>query len=170
MKITVVLVLMMLLSGCAGAAWETVEDINTAIPAASWQEAAYSIEIGIPSDLALQEQTADWSLYATENGELEVETRRFLASDMKQAVKTLSGFSADRMTILQTTRFDLPEYQFAWLAQTEQGSRLYRADFVIDGMECYAVVCSRPEEAGMAFDEPIRHVFSTFGLYMDEGV
>ena len=170
MKSAVCFVLLMMLSGCAMPVWETVEDTHPVVPVASWQEEAYEIEIGVPSDLALQEESADWQLYATADGTFEVETRRFLASDLDDAVRTLSGYASDQLTILKTTRFDLPEYQFAWLALTEQGSRVYRAKLVMNELDCYAVVCSRAETAGTAYEEPMRQVFSTFGLYIDEGV
>ena len=101
---------------------------------------------------------------------MEVETRTFLTSGLDSAVSMVSGFEAEKLTILKTTRFDMPEYQFAWAAQTEQGMRLYRADLVLDGMTCYAVVCSHSEDVGTGCDTQIRQVFSSFGLFTDEGV
>ena len=101
---------------------------------------------------------------------MEVETRVFPASDMASAVKVLSGYEEDRLNILQTERFDMPEYQFAWVTQTECGQRLSRADIVIDETACYAIVCSTLEQSGNAHAEDVRQVMATFGLYTDEGV
>lgn len=168
MKRGYLLAALLLLTGCSKPVWETVDDEMPLVPAASWQDTAYEIALGLPEGVTLREETADARLYAGEA--LEVETSRFLTSGMESAVRALSGYEADEMTILQTTRFGLPEYQFAWVSQTEQGSRLYRADLVLDGMDCYAVVCSRPESAGDTLDPAIRQVFSSFGLFTDEGV
>lgn len=159
-----VLVLMMLLSGCSVPVWETVDDPMPSEQVASWQESSYVIQVGLPDGLALMEETEDAAVYATENGELEVETQKFLTSGLDSAVRTLSGFPSEELTILQTTRFDLPEYQFAWVSQTEQGARLYRADLVLDGTCCYAVVCSSLESAGDYYAFQARQVFSSFGL------
>lgn len=168
-KVCLALVFLML-SGCAAPVWETVEDKVPVLPVASWLENAYTVQCGVPSGVELLEQREDWQVYGTADGELEVETRTFLASSLNSAVKTLSGYQADELTILRTSRFGLPEYQFAWVSQTEQGSRLYRADLVLDDTACYAVVCSRPEAAGNRHDREIRQVFSSFGLFTDEGV
>jgi len=170
MKILSLVVVCLLLTGCSAPVWETVEDVVPAVPVSSWLEDAYSVQFGLPSSVELLEEREDWKVYGTRDGELEIETRTFLTSCPESAVRTVSGFEAEELTILQTSRFGLPEYQFAWVAQTEQGSRLYRADLVLDETDCYAVICSRPESAGNDHDTEIRQVFSSFGLFTDEGV
>ncbi len=169
-RVCVIGLLCLLLSGCTATAWETVEDETPAVTVSSWLEDAYSVRFGVPASAVLLEEREGWQVYGTEDGSLEIETRTFLASGPESAAKTVSGFDASELTILQTSRFGLPEYQFAWVSQTEQGSRLYRADLVLDGVDCYAVICSRPEDAGSAADDEIRQVFASFGLDIDEGV
>lgn len=161
---------LLLLTGCTQTVWETVDDESSSVPTASWQQTAYEIQLGVPQGLELMEQTENSAFYAGHSGGLEVETCRFLSADCDSAIRAVSGFEAQELTILQTRRFDFPEYQFAWVAQTAEGSRLYRADLVMNDVDCYAVICSRPEEAGTALDQEISQVFSTFGLYLDEGV
>lgn len=168
MKRMLLFAALLLLSGCSRPVWETVEDELPLVAAASWQDTAYEITLGLPEGVTLREETDAFRLY--EGEELQVETCRFLTAGLDSAVRMVSGYEAQELTILQTTRFDLPEYQFAWASQTEQGSRLYRADLVLDGTVCYAVVCSRPESAGNTLDAGIRQVFSSFGLFTDEGV
>ena len=170
MKRVCLVLLCLLLSGCSTPVWETVEDEIPVAAVSSWLEEAYTVQFGVPESVSLLEEREGWQVYGTEDGSLEIETRTFLTSGLESAVRTVSGFEAEELTILQTTRFGLPEYQFVWLAQTEQGSRLYRADLVLDGMDCYAVICSRPESAGDDYDQEIRQVFSSFGLFTDEGV
>jgi len=170
MKQVCLVLLFLVLSGCTAPVWETVEDEMPAVAVSSWLEDAYTVQFGIPETVNLQEEREGWQVYGTEDGSLEIETRIFLTSGLESAVRTVSGFEAEELTILQTSRFGLPEYQFAWVAQTEQGSRLYRADLVLDETDCYAVICSRPESAGNDHDTEIRQVFSSFGLFTDEGV
>ena len=160
MKIVVLLLMLVFLAGCGAQAetWETVEDtiIQTEVSLSE-----YDITVGLPES-ALTDWTDNCCRYETEH--LQVETSAFQAVDLNAAVRYLSGFEADKLTILQTTRFDLPEYQFAWYCQTAEGGRLCRADLVMDGMNCYVVVCSFSEEAGEPAWAEARQVFSAFGL------
>lgn len=168
MKWLVLVSLLLTLCGCgAKPVWEVVEDLQPAGNVTPWQETAYDIHIALPQEADLIGQHQDAALY--EAGNLEIMTSRFLASDYTAAVEYLSGYEAERLNILQTTRFDLPEYQFAWYSETEEGGRMFRADFVMDGMTCYAVVCSAPEAIGDFMDQ-VRPVFSTFGLLSPDSV
>ena len=161
--VCLVLMILLLLTGCGAApVWETVEDFVPEVPVSAWQEDARTVQIRVPEGTVLAEAADGYQLY--EAGELLIETSTFLASDLDTAVRRLSGYERDRLMILQTTKFDLPEYQFAWYSQTEEGGRLCRADLVMDGMTCYAVVCSTPEAAGDSYDTQSRQVFASFDL------
>ena len=168
-KLILPLVILVFLTGCSSPVWETVDD-TIEVSASSWLEEVYSIEIGVPRAVSLLDTCDDRSIYSNDDGSFEVETWTFLASDLDTAVKMLTGYRADELNILQTERFDLPEYQFAWVTQTEQGSRICRADMVVDGLDHYAVICSTLEGAGDTYASDVRQVISTFGLYTDEGV
>ena len=162
MKIIALLGILFLLTGCSvsTATWETVEDQLPELSTAA-EQTRYDIAVGLP-ETALTDEVEDCRRYETQA--LQVEVSTFFASDFQDAVHRLSGFSADKLTVLQTSRFGLPEYQFAWYCQTEEGGRLCRADMVMDGVTCYAVVCSAPESGGEAAREAARQVFSSFGL------
>lgn len=164
MKIIALVGILFLLTGCSiqTASWETVEDHSV-----SAEQALYGIAVGLP-ETALTDEVEGCRRYETQS--LQVEVSTFFASDFDDAIHRLSGFSADKLTILQTQRFGLPEYQFAWYCQTEEGGKLCRADMVMDGMTCYAVVCCAPENGGEAAREEARQVFSSFGLLPEEVV
>lgn len=157
-----------LLGGCSGAAWETVSDDIPSEAVAVWQEDAFSIWTALPQGAVLEEETDGCKRYRVEETGLELQTRIFLASSLASAVRQLSGLSEDRVTVVETTRFSLPEYQFAWY--DPGAARLCRADLVMDGMTCYAVVCATPEDAGDSLLGEVRAVLATFGLSRDEGV
>lgn len=167
-KLVCMIAAVLLLSGCSRTVWETVDDTDLSPHPVSQQ--VYGIELDPTKNMTLLDSDEAGSLYTTQNGELEIETRTFVSSDLNSAVELLSGLSADTMTVLQTDRFGLDEYQFAWVTHTEQGQRLCRADLLMDGVNCYAVVCSTLEEVGNTFEEDLRHVFATFTLEPEETV
>lgn len=151
---------LMLLCGCAAQpVWETVDDDGNT-PAT-----IYEMQLALPEQAVELESRSGETLYAVDG--MEITTACFAARDLDAAVRHLSGFSAERLTILQTERFDLPEYQFAWYSQSDEGGRLCRADLVMDKMQCYAVVCAAPEGQA-AFAQQCQQVFSTFGLFVPE--
>lgn len=161
MKWCVCCLTFLLLCGCAARpVWETVDDLE---PAAA--ESACEIVVSLPEQAVEVASRAGETLY--EAGELEVMTTSFVAADLDAAVKALSGYAADRLTIIRTERDGLPEYRFAWYSETEQGGRLYRADLRMDDMQCYAVVCSAPE-TDAAFADRCSEVFSSFTLVTPE--
>lgn len=163
MKRFIILCLSLLLTGCSvpTAQWETVGDFTPT----QMEQPPYGITVGLPEE-TLTDETDGFRRYETQS--LWVETGTFYAKDVDSAIESVSGFRAEKLTILKTSRFDLPEYQFAWFSQTEEGGRLYRADVVMDGMTCYAVVCSAPETAGEGPWAEARQVFSNFGLSPSE--
>lgn len=167
-KIACLLCSLALLTGCSVPVWETVEDFQPSQPVSGWMETAYEIQIGLQEQPELIWETAGCKLY--EAGNLEIETDVFLSSGLDSAVRRLTGYEVEQISILQTERFALPEYQFAWYSQTEEGGQMCRADLVMDGMVCYAVVCRVPEDQGNTMSEEVRQVFSGFGLSGKEAV
>ena len=170
MKKLICLLPLLFLTGCSRPAWETVCDTIPSVAALAQDSCAYSISLGMPQELQLAEQDGRTAIYSTAQGEMEVRTETFFASSSETAISYLTAMEPDALTVLRTERFDLPEYQFVWLSATEQGTRLNRADLVMDGMDCYAVVCSTLEQCGNTYDDAMRQVLSTFGLFVDEGI
>ncbi len=163
MKWWMVVFCLFFLTGCsAQPVWETVED---GIPAEVPILQTYDISVDLP--LTYLDGNEKDCLYTS--GSVEVHTTSFYASDLDAAVRQLSGFSAEDLNIVKTLRETLPEYQFAWYSETEEGGRLFRADLVMDDTACYAVVCSAPETAE-GFHEQARQVFSAFTLSEPEKI
>ncbi len=159
MKWWIIVLCVVLLTGCsAKPVWETVDDV---LPADGQVFHQYEILLDIPQSLTYLGGSGKDCLY--QSGAVEVQTTSFYAADLDAAVRQLSGFSADHLNIVKTLRENLPEYQFAWYSETEEGGRVYRADLVMDDAVCYAVVCSASETAE-GFHEQARQVFSAFTL------
>ena len=168
-----IVVLALLLCGCsrAEAAWETVDDAEIMAASGSWLDSAYTMVFSVPQD-AVEDTTAsgrDCTVYTQADGGYEIERRTMLCADADSAVRRLSGFAPEQLDVIETTRFGLPEYQFAWYSETDEGARLYRADVLLDGTYAYALKLSVPESGGCQYDSTAQGVFATLGLYTDEG-
>ena len=168
-KLLVLVGIVGMLTGCgAEPTWEYVQDRIMPEEVVCWQQEAYTISLGIPQDCELLEEELGRSVYGKDD--LKVEKRVFLTSGKENAIKAVSGLDASQLTVMETTRFGMPEYQFAWYQEQEQGGRLCRADLIVHDQECYAVICSSDVEVGNAHEQEIRQVFSSFGLYTAEGI
>ena len=169
MKI-IVLTLMsaLLFSGCAHSAWESVCDIQTSVSAVTAPDTSYKQSVSLPDEITLVESKNDWNVYAMDNGAFEIETRKFLASSPDSAFKVLSGFSEENLNALRIQTGDLTEYRFVWVTNSEQGSRIHTADLMMDGMECYSVVCSVNAEESINYQDEIQQVISSYTLVSDE--
>ena len=164
MKWWILISCLFLLTGCsAQPVWETVED---GVIAAA-RQTDYDLLLPLSDQAEIIGTRNGDTLY--QMGSMEILATTFYAADYQSAVKHLSGYEAENLNILQTSRFDMPEYQFVWCSQSEDGGMVYRADLLMDGMTCYAVVCGAPETDD-TFQDSVRQVFSAFGLYAPEQV
>ena len=160
-KMLVLFLLVLFLTGCG----------KNEVPV--WAETqtprrTYSIMIGVPDDAGEVLHTEAKRLYRHEGGEYEISTTVFTAEDVEQAVRSLTGKRAGRISLSKHQRFDLPEFRFSWVC--EENNEICKADMVIDGENCYAVTVSLDAEVEEKYDTLVTEVFSTFGLFYDEGV
>ena len=160
--------LALLLSGCAAEyAWETVEDVLPETVQAS--APAYRLMLGVAEDVLAPVFSDDGmtAVYEQKNGDYEITAQTLPAMDKDCLVRRLSGFSPEQIAVVQTQRFGMPEYQFAWYASGEEGGRLCRADVLCDGTWCYAVTFSVKEDCSAAYDAAAEQGFANLGLNAD---
>ena len=121
------LALTVLLCACVSRVpvWETVDDEIVCQMPRRPSTIVFAVPDGWASDVfspgGLSRQ------YTAPDGSYEISATVFETSDHKDAIRQLTGLNADRFDLIRTTRFSLPEYQFAWSAETDDGDRLYRA-------------------------------------------
>lgn len=168
MKFWIFALALALLAGCSGPVWETVDDQLPQGDVAVWQEEAYAVRAALPEGAVLLEETDGRACYRVEETGLEIEELVFLAWNQDAAVRYVSGREPDTLTVLETTRFGLPQSQFAWY--DVDAGRVCRADVILDGTTAYALVCSLPALQGADLAQTAQPVFGSFGLYTDEGV
>ncbi len=167
MKRTIALgaVLALLLSGCAEqeVAWETVSD-DPALQAGSILPEPYEILVALPSDA---EQTMETGVYANAAEEYEVVTQVLPASTVQTAIRQISGFDAEDLEVVKLQFGSLPEYQFAWANETEEGT-VYSRALLVASDSYYYVLQFHAHGRSRAAEQ--RDVFASFGLFCDEGV
>ena len=153
-----------LLTGCQKPQPEREMVQYDASPTLAESTDVYDISIFLPPDVTVQENTSaeNRKRYLHNGGAYELYTSVFLADSAESAMRMVTGRQADMLSVIETERFGLPEYRFAWYE--EDASANCRADLVQDGDRFYAVVFSVEEEAGNAYNELMAEVFSTIGL------
>ena len=158
----------LLLFGCAAKpepVWETVADeLEEDV---WWEDSAFRIVIPVASDVT-QDETSPArmrTVYTQQDGEYELFTNRFLASDLSGAVRQLTGYEADELQMIETSRYGMPEYRFAWYREAADGGRVCRADLLQDGQVFYAAVFSVQEKAGGKYHGLIAQTFGALSLF-----
>lgn len=158
-----------LLCGCrAEPDWETVDD-DAVLQVSAVVEAPYVITYSVPDDASMEPLSAkNRSLYVGENGDYEIFSDALSAASLDDAMRQVSGFGEGDLSVLETTRFGLPEYRFAWASSSDEGEYVSQASLVKDGDYYYALVFSVRQGLGGKYDDCAAAVFSSFGLYGDE--
>ncbi len=164
----IVLILAFLLCGCrAEPDWETVDDAAVQVSAPA--EPPYVITYSIPADASMEPLSArNCGLYVGEGGEYEIMSDVISASSLDDALRQVSGFGLDELDVIETSRFGLPEYRFAWSSASDEGEFVSEASLVQDGGYYYALVFSTRQGLNGKYDECAEAVFASFGLYGDE--
>ncbi len=160
----------LLLTGCqAQPAWETVDDEMTA-EVIQVTQPPYRMTFGVPDEAVLEAFASDEyrQVYFQEDGDYEIVSEAMTAGSIEDVVKEISGFSMDEMTVMKTERGALPEYQFTWYSNSDNGGVISRASVLGDGNYYYTLVFSVQEDCGKEYEKTAKEVFSSFGIYYDE--
>lgn len=162
------LALTVLLCACVSRVpvWETVDDEIVCQMPRRPSTIVFAVPDGLASDVFSPDGLS--RQYTAPDGSYEISATVFETPDHEDAIRQLTGLDADRFDLIRTTRFSLPEYQFAWSEETDGGDRLYRAAMLCDEHYCYALCFSAPADSGTSYDSIQESVFASFGLYYDE--
>ena len=155
-----VVILALLLAGCgAGETMETVSDEILQPVSAEMRQ----IYLELPAEAASPavESGAD-RLYQCASYDIRVQT--LAGGDLDRTIRTLSGYSRDSLTVLETTRDGWDCYEFVWASAGESGDQVGRAMVISDGSYHYCV--SVLGEADCMQENRIHWdgMFASFGL------
>ena len=145
-KYVIMCMLMVLLSGCsAGQRFETVSDALQEPDAV----VACQITADFPKDTAVPvfESPEDVTVYLCDGYDIVLCTLE--AGDLDRTLKEITGFSKEKLTVLETKQNDFTRYDCVWSAAGEGGDQIGRAAVLDDGNYHYAMtVMANSEDAG----------------------
>ena len=146
MKKSLFLVLVLLgalLAGCAAQeTFETVSD-EAVVPAAAQQE----LSVTLPDEALVGAISSEGhTLYLCDGYELYVQN--YPNRDAEFAIRQISGYDADALTLLETQEGAAERFDFVWTCMEESGAKIGRAAVLDDGTNCY--VLSAMADADMA--------------------
>lgn len=160
-KCCAVVLLLLLLSGCGvQETFETVSDVYVQSAAAVQME----ILLNIPREAviqSLQNETGE-KIYLCDGYTLTVQTLD--AGDLNATIQTVSGYSRDSLTVLETAPGDYKRYDFVWSSAGEGGDQVGRAAILDDGSHHYVVACMAPAETSGDLRDVWDAIFDSFWL------
>lgn len=134
-KWIVLLLLCCLLSGCAAApTFETLGDISHEQVLAPVPK---EIVLALPKDAAVETVNSEQKAYECKDYSLWTQT--VTAGDLNATVKALSGFTPDKLTVMESKTDTRKRYDFTWTAAGENGDMVFRAAILDDGEFHYCV-------------------------------
>lgn len=149
----------LLLTGCGEkAVFETLGDVQHD---SEQVMAMAQMQLSVPEDAAAQ-TFGDGTLYECEGYTLFVQT--FSSGDLQRTVKTLSGFSTDKLTVLETQVGEVMRYEWVWTAAAEDGDMLCRATVLDDGKYHYCVTALAPAKEAGSLNSSWNQLFGSFAL------
>ncbi len=155
-----ILVLCMLLSGCSAA--ETVETLGPIQHQQTDAPVMLPVHLSLPSSAAVEAFGGQERVYDCDGYTLVLLTRA--AGDFHSTVENLSGFTIDRLTIMESKVGDTKRYDWVWTAAGEEGDVLGRAAVLDDGNYHYCLYILAPAQTAAGLSEEWNNVFGSIYL------
>lgn len=152
---------LLLLCGCSKKTTVAMEYVDDAEEARSCL-----IEFELPEDVILQTESEDGtqSIYESADGNYLIAAETVAADTLEDAVREVSGFRMDDLTVLSTDLEDAEVYHFAWASESEEGTLVSRCALAVrDGAYC---ALTMTQKAGMegAYRETEKTLFSSLSM------
>ena len=160
MKIIVLILAALLLSGCQGK--ETFEYVTDelVVPASVQPR---EVHFFLAEDPAMPAMESDGGkLYLCGDYDVMIQTRE--GGDLEETVKAVSGFSSEELTLIQTASGDVDRYEFVWTSCAEDGELIGRATILDDGNYHYVLTVLSPAESVQNREEIWETLFQSFAL------
>ena len=160
MKILVLLMLVLTLTGCGPAqVYDTVTD-ELALPVAAQPR---EIRFDLAQEPILPAMESDvGQIYLC--GDFDVMVQTMESGDLNETVYQISGFMPEELTLIQTASGDVDKYEFVWTSATEEGHRIGRATILDDGSYHYAMSATVDAELIEEYQEIWNGIFESFEL------
>ena len=161
-KWTVLLVLLLFLTGCGGEKdFETVGDVYAPETLTPRQ-----VMLTLPDDAAAQTISSDdGRLYLCDGYTVTVQTLQ--GGDLEKTVREVTGFSPDRLTLLETEKDGFSCYSCVWSAAGEGGDQIARTVILDDGNFHYAVTAMADSTSAGQLSDTWLALFRSVSLRTD---
>lgn len=159
-KLTIILAVMLLLSGCsARETFETVEDAYGEQSLAVQRE----VECILPEEAAAQTVQSEYGqLYFCDGYEITMQTVQ--AGDLDRTLRELTGFGREELTVIETGITDAARYECVWTAAGEGGDMVGRAVILDDGNYHYCMTAMASQEEAAQLRHTWKALFDSFTL------
>ena len=134
-RLWIIAALMMMLCGCAPVVdFETMKDVYA--PQKLTDPA--QIFLTLPADAASPVmESENGKLYFCDGYEIMVQTMS--AGDLNRTLQSLTGYTKDSLTVIETVNDQIRRYECVWTAAGEAGDQVGRAVIMDDGSYHYCV-------------------------------
>lgn len=148
-KLLVILIAMVLLSGCAAQTFEKVEDLNDVQAVAT----PATLLLDLPEEAAAPAmQGASGTLYFC--GDYDIMVEVMPSGNLSNTLQTLTGFDREELELMQTDRCGVDCYEGVWSAAGEAGDHVGRVLILDDGSFHYCVsIMAMAEDAGDCLED-----------------
>lgn len=159
-KCWILAALCLLLCGCA--AEETMETVADDIIQPVMAQPR-EITVSLPDNAVAPVLESDSEqVYFCEDYQIIIET--LSAGDLNATVQSISGYSKDNLTIMETAQDGVKRYDFVWASAGEKGDMLGRAVILDDGDYHYCMSVLRDAETTETSQVTWSNVFNSFAL------
>lgn len=166
-KCWIVLLIMLLFTGCSQAKnLETVNDISVQPVSAP----ARQILLELPKDAAVPALQSEEAGLFYDCGTYTLTVQTLPAGDLDKTVRTVSGFSADTLDLMQTRQGDCQRYTFVWTAAGEGQQQMGRACILDDGNFHYVVTAMAPADSAGDLASTWQALFSSLRVVSADAV
>ena len=161
-KLGILFGLLLLLTGCGGnEVFENVEDVYAPIT-----QTPMKLSLQLPESAAITTVSGgSGTLYVCDDFTVAVET--FQGGDLQRTVKTVTGFTLDRLTVIQREKDGITAYRCVWTSAGEGGDQVARSLILDDGAFHYAVTVMASAENASALEDGWQEIFSSVTLRTD---
>lgn len=159
-KVWMLVVLTLLLTGCgAEITMETVAD--ELVQAASAQPKQIQVELPEEAVLPVME-TDNGKLYLCKDYDVQIQTLD--GGDLAKTIRTVTGYDAEDLTVMQTAEGEFARSEFVWSAAGELGDQLCRAAIMDDGSYHYVLCAMIGADKAEEYREIWNGMFESFGV------
>lgn len=161
-KVSILLALLLLLTGCGGnEVFERVEDVYAPVA-----ETPKKLALSLPKDAAVATVSgSSGTLYLCDGYTVAVET--LSGGDLNRTFKTITGFSSDRLTVMAREKDGITAYRCVWTSAGEGGDQVGRSLILDDGAFHYAVTVMASASDAIALQDAWQSLFQSVTLRTD---